>query len=76
MVDDKLKAICNYCQNKLGGNTRNRTKHLHDHFALYQLRKIRNIKKSILKPKVDNEAKVSIGTNAFDEDVARKKWYQ
>ncbi|KAH7665852.1 Tam3-transposase (Ac family) protein [Dioscorea alata] len=62
-IDDKWKAICNYYQKKLGGESKNGTKHLHDHFASCPLRKTRDIK----------QRKVSLGTFSFDEEVARKE---
>ncbi|KAL4341466.1 hypothetical protein GQ457_08G017200 [Hibiscus cannabinus] len=32
-INNEWKAICNYCNRKLGGNSKNGTKHLHDHLA-------------------------------------------
>lgn len=72
-IDDKWKAICNYCQKKLGGESKNGTKHLHGHFASCPLRKTRDIKQSNLKGKINNEGKVSLGTFSFDKEVARKE---
>ncbi|KAH7661090.1 Ribonuclease H-like protein, partial [Dioscorea alata] len=72
-IDNKWKAICNYCQKKLGGESKNGTKYLHDHFASCPLRKTRDIKQSLLKAKINNEGKVSLGTFSFDEEVARKE---
>ena len=57
----------------LRGDIKNGIKHLNDCCALYPLRKIRDIKQSILKPKIDNEDRVLVGTYAFDEDDVRKK---
>jgi len=37
------------------------------------LRETRDIKQSILKHKIDNEGKASIGAYTFDENVARKE---
>ncbi len=38
-IDGVEKAICNYCGKKLGGESKNGTKHLHDHFNRCPLRK-------------------------------------
>ena len=49
-----MKAICNYCGKKLGGESRNGTKHLHDHFKICLLRRQRDIRQSCLKPTKTN----------------------
>jgi hypothetical protein len=38
-VGDKIKAKCNWCAKKLGGETKNGTKHLHDHLKTCPYRK-------------------------------------
>ncbi|KAL8478241.1 hypothetical protein ACS0TY_030221 [Phlomoides rotata] len=67
-IDDKWKAICNFCNKKLGGDTKNGTKHLHDHFKICPLRKTRDIRQSFFMPKTD-----SLGTYTFNEEVVRKE---
>jgi hypothetical protein len=39
-VRGEVKAQCNYCHKQLGGNSRNGTKHLHDHLRICTLKKI------------------------------------
>ncbi|XP_052107451.1 zinc finger BED domain-containing protein RICESLEEPER 2-like [Arachis duranensis] len=46
-IDGKWKAICKYCERKIGGDQG--TKHLHDHIRICPIRTIRGPKQSILK---------------------------
>ena len=55
------------------GESKNGAKHLHDHFASRPLRKTRDITQIILKSKITNEGKVSLGPFSFNEEVARKE---
>ena len=48
-IEGKWKAICKYCEKKLGGDTRSSTKHLHNHIRTCKLRTVRGQKQSILK---------------------------
>ncbi|KAL5146651.1 putative AC9 transposase [Glycine soja] len=48
-IEEKWKAICKYCEKKLGGDTRSSTKHLHNHIRTCKLRTVRGQKQSILK---------------------------
>jgi hypothetical protein len=43
----KIKAKCMYCSDKLVGDTRSGTKHLHDHLKSCTLRKILSGKKTL-----------------------------
>jgi aspartate carbamoyltransferase regulatory subunit len=36
-IEDKWKAVCKYCEKKLGGDTRAGTKQLHDHIRTCKL---------------------------------------
>ncbi|RYR27061.1 hypothetical protein Ahy_B02g061391 [Arachis hypogaea] len=48
-IDGKWKAICKYCERKIGGDTKQGTKHLHDHIIICPIRTVRGPKQSILK---------------------------
>ncbi|KAL8487801.1 hypothetical protein ACS0TY_024210 [Phlomoides rotata] len=71
-INNKWKAECNYCKKKLGGDTKNGTRHLHDHFKICPLKNIRDIKHSILMSKKDTSGKLSVGTYTFNEEIVRK----
>ncbi|RYR67834.1 hypothetical protein Ahy_A03g014278 [Arachis hypogaea] len=47
-IDGKWKAICKYCERKIGGDTKQGTKHLHDHIRICPIRTVRG-------PKQDGE---------------------
>ncbi|KAL5552940.1 hypothetical protein UlMin_040341 [Ulmus minor] len=74
--DGLWKAICNYCDKKLGGESKNGTRHLHDHFKRYPLRTQRHISQSILNPNKKVDGKSTLGTYNFDPEEARKKLAQ
>ncbi|KAL8472439.1 hypothetical protein ACS0TY_029594 [Phlomoides rotata] len=71
-IDNKWKAECNYCKKKLGGDTKNGTRHLHDHFKICPLKNTRDIKQSILMSKKDTGGKLSVGIYTFNEEIVRK----
>ena len=71
-IDGVDKAICNYCGKKLGGESKNGTKHLHDHFNRCPLRKQRDIKQAILNSRKEASGKLSLSTYSFDQENARK----
>ena len=79
-IDDKWKAICKYCERKLGGETRQGTKHLHDHIKTCKLHTVRGLKQSILKTVAQSSSSIggmseslAVGYNTFNQDVARKE---
>nr|XP_048321651.1 zinc finger BED domain-containing protein DAYSLEEPER-like [Ziziphus jujuba var. spinosa] len=72
-IDGVDKAICNYCSKKLGGGSRNGTRHLHDHFKRCPLRTQKDIRQAILNPTKDVGGKVKVGTYTFDQENARKE---
>lgn len=53
-----MKAMYNYCGKKLGGESRNEIKHLHDLFKKFLLRRQRDIRQSCLRPTKTNEGKL------------------
>ena len=71
------KAICKYCKKKLGGNSRNGTKHLNDHYAICPMKRHRDIandftqNKLKIEPFGDKKGQV-LFVNEFDEGLARK----
>ncbi|KAL8554728.1 hypothetical protein ACS0TY_002790 [Phlomoides rotata] len=67
-----VKAECSYCKKQLGGDTKNGTRHLHDHLKICPLKNTRDIKQSILMPKKDTGGKFSVGTYTFNEEIVRK----
>ncbi|KAL5130646.1 Zinc finger BED domain-containing protein RICESLEEPER 2 [Glycine soja] len=77
-IEEKWKAICKYCEKKLGGDTRSGTKHLHDHIRTYKLRTVRGPKQSILKPLQQSSSSVGdrgesilVGNYTFNQDATR-----
>ncbi|RYR06773.1 hypothetical protein Ahy_B05g074089 [Arachis hypogaea] len=48
-IDEKWKAICKYCERKIGGDTKQGTKHLYDHIRICPIHTVRGPKQSILK---------------------------
>jgi hypothetical protein len=74
----KVKAKCNYCFSKLGGDTRSGTKHLHDHLKSCVQRKIKlggnkKLSQASLRFSPTDSGKVSVENYTFDQDVARKE---
>ncbi|KAL0559428.1 hypothetical protein IC582_004038 [Cucumis melo] len=67
-----MKAICNYCGKKLGGESKNGTKHLHDHFKICPLRRQRDIRQSCLKPTKTNEEKLVLNSAIFYYEASRR----
>lgn len=49
VVNGTTKAVCNYCLKKLSGESRNGTKHLHDHYKICLKRKCHEAKGSTQK---------------------------
>ncbi|KAL5130636.1 Zinc finger BED domain-containing protein RICESLEEPER 2 [Glycine soja] len=77
-IKEKWKAICKYCEKKLGGDTRSGTKHLHDHIRTCKLRTMRGPKQSILKTlqqslssEGDRGESILVGNYTFNQDAAR-----
>ncbi|XP_060965338.1 zinc finger BED domain-containing protein RICESLEEPER 2-like [Cannabis sativa] len=72
-INEVDKAVCNYCQKKLGGSSKNRTTHLRDHFNICPLRKHRDIKQSILNPRKKKDGSTSLAAHNFDQECSRHK---
>lgn len=75
----KIKAKCNYCFSKLGGETRAGTKHLHDHLKSCTLRKVKlaagnkTLSQASLRFSATDVGTVSVENYTFDQDIARKE---
>ncbi|PON72105.1 Zinc finger, BED-type [Parasponia andersonii] len=55
-INGLMKAICNYCEKKLGFESKNGTNYLREYWKRCPLRNTRDIRQSILNPnKVDKE---------------------
>lgn len=73
-VDGNDKAECNYCKKKLGGNSKNGTRHLHDHFNSCARRPVRDIRQHILvgeQTKVDGTSSY-VSNYTFNADKSRR----
>ncbi|XP_062114445.1 zinc finger BED domain-containing protein RICESLEEPER 2-like [Humulus lupulus] len=67
------KVICNYCERKLVGSSKNGTKHLHDHFRVCPLRKHKDIKQILWNPTKKKDGGTSLGTYTFDQEYSRQQ---
>ena len=79
-IDDKWKAICKYCDKKLLGETRQGTKHLHDHIRSCKLRTARGPRQSMLKTMEQSTSSnnptpesLVVGNYTFNQEEARKE---
>ena len=57
-------------EKKLGGESRNETKHLHDHFKKISLRRQRDIRKSCLRPTKTMKKKLVSNLPLFDYEAS------
>ncbi|KAL2533125.1 Zinc finger BED domain-containing protein DAYSLEEPER [Abeliophyllum distichum] len=73
MIDNEIKAVCNYCSGKLVGHSENGTNHLKKHLDRCLLRNCKqtDIRLSILNPIKQATRKVVMGTYHFDQEHAR-----
>ncbi|KAH6804523.1 hypothetical protein C2S51_032770 [Perilla frutescens var. frutescens] len=72
-INGEDKAVCNYCEKKLVGSSKNGTKHLHENFKICSLRKHRDIKHSILNPSKKKDGSTLLGTYTFDQENSRQQ---
>ena len=47
-IDGIFKAVCNYCSRHLGGDSKNGTRHLHNHYKKCPRRTVKDIRQQIL----------------------------
>ncbi|XP_038688704.1 zinc finger BED domain-containing protein RICESLEEPER 2-like [Tripterygium wilfordii] len=72
-VGGKRKAMCPDCKKVLGGQSKNRTKHLLDHMKSCLYKKQKTINQSILNPTKSNDGSMKLGTYTFDQNQAREE---
>jgi hypothetical protein len=76
-IGGKWKAKCIHCSKKLGGETKNGTKHLHDHLRSCVYVKIKNKGKTLgqssLRFNSQDQGKISVENYTFDQEFARKE---
>ena len=76
-VMGKWKAKCIHCSKNLGGETKNGTKHLHDHLKTCPYVKMKNkgstLSQSSLRFSSQEGGKVSVENYTFDQEIARKE---
>ncbi|XP_023752092.2 zinc finger BED domain-containing protein RICESLEEPER 3-like [Lactuca sativa] len=68
------KAECKYCKKKLGGSSKNGTRHLHDHFKVCIRRPFQDIRQHILvgeRKKVDGSSSY-LSNYTFNADNSRR----
>ena len=76
--NERIKAKCNYCFAKLGGETKSGTKHLHDHLKSCTQRKIKlagnkQLSHTSLSFNCTDAGKIYVENYTFDQDVSRKE---
>nr|KAJ0206886.1 hypothetical protein LSAT_V11C500240550 [Lactuca sativa] len=54
-IDGVYKEICNYCNKKLSGISKNGTTHLHEHYRKCRSKNNRDIRQSILNPRQEKK---------------------
>jgi hypothetical protein len=76
-IGGKWKAKCIYCSKKLEGETKNGTKHLHDHLRSCVYVKIKNkgktLAQSSLKFNSQDQDKISLEKRTFDQEYAKRE---
>ncbi|KAF0895203.1 hypothetical protein E2562_008543 [Oryza meyeriana var. granulata] len=73
----RVKTKCMYCAKKLGGETKNGTKHLHDHLKICTLRRIKlsgnkSLAQGSLRFGAKDSGTISLENYTFDQDIAHK----
>ena len=76
-IGGKWKAKCIHCSKKLGGETKNGTKHLHDHLRSSVYVKIKNrgntLAQSSLRFNSQDQGRISAENYTFDQEFARRE---
>lgn len=76
-VDGVYKAVCHYCSKSLGGETKNGTKHLHDHFKRCPKRKYKDIvdmrQQVLVNQQNKADEKMSLTPYHFDQEVSKRE---
>ncbi|XP_028108647.1 zinc finger BED domain-containing protein RICESLEEPER 3-like [Camellia sinensis] len=71
-VNGVWKAICNYCNKHLGGDSKNGTRHLHDHHKSCTRKKVMDMRQKVLTNNFNREIP-KMNSYIFDQDFARKE---
>ncbi|KAH7663286.1 Ribonuclease H-like protein [Dioscorea alata] len=67
------KAECNYCKKLLGGDSKNGTRHLHDHHKVCKMRPFNNIRqKTLVQQQWKADGKMCVSNYTFDQESSRK----
>ncbi|KAE8668680.1 Detected protein of unknown function [Hibiscus syriacus] len=73
-INNEWKAICNHCQNKFNGESKNGTSHFRDHLKRCKKRVQVDIQQQVLVAnQKKSDGKLAIGAFSFNQDVARKE---
>ncbi|XP_019179524.1 PREDICTED: zinc finger BED domain-containing protein RICESLEEPER 3-like [Ipomoea nil] len=74
VVNGVDKAECNYCKKLLGGQSKNGTKHLHDHHRSCKMKPIQNLKQqTLLQQQWKADGKMGLSTFKFNPEVTRRE---
>ena len=71
-VNGVWKAICNYCNKHLGGDSKNGTRHLHDHHKSCTRKKVMDMRQKVLTNNFSRESP-KMNSYIFYQDFARKE---
>ncbi|KAH7688600.1 beta-beta-alpha zinc fingers domain-containing protein [Dioscorea alata] len=72
-VGESDKAECNYCKKLLGGDSKNGTRHLHDHHKVCKMRPFNNIRqKTLVQQQWKADGKMCVSNYTFDQESSRK----
>ncbi|RLN13151.1 hypothetical protein C2845_PM09G17750 [Panicum miliaceum] len=73
-INGVWKAECMWCKDRLGGDTKNGTTHLHDHLKICQSRACRKVlKQSTLRMATAADGTVIVEKYIFDQEVVREE---
>lgn len=76
-VDGVYRAVCHYCSKSLGGETKNGTKHLHDHFRRCPKRKYKDIvdmrQQVLVNQQNKADERMSLTAHHFDQEVSKRE---
>ena len=71
-IDGVFKAVCNYCSRHLGGDSKNGTRHLHNHYKRCPRRTIKDIRQQILVQ--EQNKKNSTASLTTPNGCKRRRW--
>nr|GME05553.1 zinc finger BED domain-containing protein RICESLEEPER 2-like [Ipomoea batatas] len=71
-VNGLNKAECKYCKKLLGGESKNGTKHLHDHHKICRMRPYQPLRQQTLTFNKDKDGNVNVNNYTFDPIATRQ----